>query len=274
VSLKDTEQLKVSIHRGIPDKVREIVAKRHGIHKHGLLSYEVERALLYYIQVDGVLPFDAHTHKKSHKTGAKDIRTINNIGGVSVNMAEAEMIPTSSSSSTTSAIITKTWSGDREEDYKDKPMEEDPKIIQWLLTRGINLRDIGNVISHLTEEDYRVGNLKGEDARQWKKQAHDELVTRMRSLHIENNRAKLEKRENELLPELRSIKHLLSASDSIVEQDKVYREQLYKEWIVATGNKHQTVFSNRVHEYIHFGYLTPLDAKHKKFRAEGKFLNL
>jgi hypothetical protein len=53
MSSEDKIQFKVRIQRGITDRFRR---------NNGLLSYEMERLMLYYISMGGVLPLDAHTH--------------------------------------------------------------------------------------------------------------------------------------------------------------------------------------------------------------------
>ena len=84
----------------------------------------------------------------------------------------------------------------------------------------------------------------------------------------------MSKQEKLLESELAEMRRHITDTDSIVEQDKIYVEQIYKAYVVFTDKRDERPFRRRLHEYVDAGYFIPLDTKYKKFRAEEKFLKL
>jgi hypothetical protein len=222
-------------------------------------SAELGQLIRWYNSVGGRIPPIAHTHKKSHKheSSAKDIRTITNNDGVEM-----------------AAIVTKIDGGSSGEDYHKRPPEENPRLKQWLLTKGIDVTNIDNLINHLTEEDVRVGKLERgtEEYRQWRKDMHAKLIMKLRRIHNNQRLTKLNERDQALESELYQIKQHLFDTDSIKEQNKVHMDQIYKAWVVVTNKRDPRVFKSRLHEYADAGYILPVDDKKKLFRVEEKLL--
>jgi|SRR5215207_3908073 len=177
---------------------------------------------------------------------------------------------------TTTAIVTepKPKENGTEDEHWKRPIEEDPILREFLLTRGIDITDAESVASHITKEDVKIGELPDPEIKQWKKDSRSKLMGKKRRIHNKNYRGKLSERDGVLKPELSLIKQHLTDTDSIDNYDKILKKQVYKAYVVVTGKTHQTTFNNRLNEYEDHGYLEATDSKRTSFRALRKFLDL
>ena len=247
---------RVQFNNYIPedDKIefQKTIARKYGIYHKNMQSYELGQLIRWYNSVGGILPDTAHTHKKQH------LET-----NILVSKPKIEVI---------SAIVP---AGGRREEYHNLPLQDDPILTRWLLTKGIDLASPHSIASHLTEEDIKVGQMSEAELMQWKNGIHNNLIAIRRQRDNKKWRSTVGEKDRMLEPELRTIKQHLNNTDSIKEENKVHVDQIYKAWTSATHKRDkQRVFKNRLEEYLDGGYFTPLDDKHKILRAENKFLAL
>jgi hypothetical protein len=226
--------------------------------RHGTISVEIEAALIERMTREKVLT-SAHTRKNKLKEA------------IPITNKDHDKNPEIAASVMPTAMVVKTNGG---EEYHKRSIEDDPILRQWLLKKGIDITNIDSISSHLTEDDIKVGELTEPELKQWNKEQHSKLVMKKRRIVHTNWRSKADERDKALESQLGEIKQHLVFTDSIKEQNKVHTDQIFKAFIVATGYKNKGTFRNRLHEYTDGGYLTPVDGKHKIFRAEEKFLAL
>jgi hypothetical protein len=247
LSSEDKEQFKVHIQRGISDKFREIVAKKWGIHKYGLLSHEVEQLLKFYISVGGILPESAHA------------RTLKDIPEIK-----------------TSIMVSNEGGG--EERNHDGPMEEAPLIKGWFLTQGLDLNNLDSIAEHVTEKDIEMGNKMLADqeyAKQLKKDSAAGFRRKKTRINYENWQSKYDERDIALCPELKVIKHHLRDADmTLNENTPLIRIQIHSAWVVATNKRDNRTFSVRLREYVDHGYFRAIGTKENKFKATDRLLRL
>ncbi len=246
------------IRKRINDSFRQFISRQWGTYDKGLLSIEVERAIIKYMEGERPNTKTAHTHKNSQlPPGNKGDTPI----PLTTKNFELE---------TTTAIVA---GGGKE--YHNRPPQDDPILKQWLLTKGIEVTNMDSIASHITQEDITVGELSELELDHWKKNIYERLIAKRRRIDNKKWRSTVSEKDRMLEPELRTIKQHLNNTDSIIENNKVHVDQIYKAWASATHKRDkQRVFKNRLDEYIDGGYFTPLDDKHRKLRVENKFLAL
>jgi hypothetical protein len=260
MSLDDKVPVEVYLTKKTDSALRQLISQRWGTYNEEFLSMEVKRAVLSHIKRWSAIP------------GFMDTHTFSQLNGLKVRDISIFTRSKDSESETTTAIMTKV--GGEKEEYHKRPIEEDPILVEWLLKQGIDITNAESVASHITKEDIRVGELANLELQQWKKDQHNKLIMKRRRIHNGNWYSIVSKRDKAMEPELSLIKQHLVNTNSIREQNKIHVEQIYKAWVVVTSKRDYRPFKNRLHEYTDGGYLTPLDEKHKIFRAEDKFLTL
>jgi hypothetical protein len=250
---EDKAQFKVRIPRSIQDGFRRAVSRKYGIDKYGLLSYEMQRLIEYYILVGGILPSTARTHKGQHLEG---------------HIAPKPTIEM------TAAIVSGGNGGNREE-YNNCPPHDDPILRQWLLTKGIDVANPDSIAGHITEEDIKVGELPEAELMQWNNGIYNRLIAIRRQRDTKKWLVQEGHLERDLEPELRQIKSYLVNSDSIKGDDRVHEDLLYSAWSVVTRKTdRQRTFKNNLKRYETAGYLSIFDCKRKIYRAERKLMSL
>ena len=208
-------------------------------------------------------PMHTHKHSANQKTKMKTTEGVINIPQPAEG-PETEMI----------AILTKDR-GSGGEEYHKLPPQDDPILRQWLLTKGIDITNFDSIASNITEEDIRVREMSESDLIQWKKNIYDRLAAKRRRKDNKKWIMQATERDKQLEPDLRQIKSYLVNTDSIMANNHVDIDQMYKAWSIATGKRdRQRTFRNELHGYIGCGYFTPLDSKYKKFRVEDKLMSL
>lgn len=243
------------------DTFHKIVARKWGIHKHGLLSYELEQALKYYNSVDGLLPEIAHTHKNSAEntiaiSHAK--KKVNN------NKDKVELLTTV---------------GGRAEQREQGQRQGDIILTNWLMTKGVDLMDINRFNQSVTDADLENAHKLNSDLEyrnQWRKDCIAKLEAKDKRISNNNTNAELaEQDRTEILPIMKKMKSYLfdKYAEEVIPYDRVSRILLFEANNVATGHVDQRTFDKDIALYRLHEYLYAVDGK-KAFRLTDKFKEL
>jgi hypothetical protein len=255
-------QGKVWISDLIWDKFHMIVARKWGIHKHGLLSYELEQALKYYISVAGILPEKAHTHKNLAENTIPTFQPRKKVND------KVELLATA---------------GSRTEERRRpqaETMEESPILRNWLMTKGIDIADINRFNQSVTDADLQNAHKLRSDFeyhKQWRKDCIAKLEAKDNRISHNNMLAKLDKQDREeIAPVMKVMKQFLwhTYGDVIMQHDRIDREPIYEAFKVATGHSDRRTFSDALVLYVLHEYLKPLNKKKTSFRLMDKFKEL
>lgn len=258
---EDKNQFKVRIPRSIQDGFRRTVSKKYGIDKYGLLSYEVMQMMIHYISLGGILPTYAHTHKKQSKQQRLE-RTISTPENPRIGM-------------TTAIVAGGSGSRGSCEQYHNRPPQDDPVLKYWLLSKGIDLANPDCIISHITEEDIKIGEMPDPELLQWKSGIHNRLIAIRRQRDNKKWRIQEVQLGKELEPELRQIKSYLVNNDSIKDGNYVHEDDFYKAWTVITSKSdRQRTFKNYLKKYETAGYLSSFSTKKKIYRLKDTLISL
>lgn len=160
-------------------KFKEIVIRKYGIYAKNLWSYEVERALRYYISVGGIFPDSSTRSTHTQDIEQKDIP----IPISHAATAKGKLIKLSTNSANgMTALVT---SGDRngngngksEDNREYWELNDDPLIVDWAKQLGMEdvLDDPKNIYNYASKETIENTSRCMVDP-EFKKQYHERLL--------------------------------------------------------------------------------------------------
>lgn len=149
------------------------------------------------------------------------------------------------------------------------------RFLNWLLSKGIDLANPDCIISHITEEDIKIGEMPDAELLQWKSGIHNRLIAIRRQRDNKKWRIQEVQLGKELEPELRQIKSYLVNNDSIKDGNYVHEDDFYKAWTVITSKSdRQRTFKNYLKKYETAGYLSSFSTKKKIYRLKDTLISL